>query len=67
MQSAHIEIFADAHVAEQIATFRRLNDAAARDRRRRAALQARALAADVAAIRHEARDRVEQGGLARPV
>ena len=67
MLTTQIEIFAHAHLAEQLAGFRALHDAAAGNPRRTHAAQLFAAPDNFAAVGQEARNRVEQGGLAGAV
>src|SRR5690348_18290247 len=67
MLPAKVEIFAYRHLAEQLARFRALHEAAAGDLRRCRAAQLLAVARDLAAVGQEARDGVEQCGLAGAV
>src|SRR5579883_1278144 len=67
MLAAEIEILLHRHVAEELARLGTLDDAAARDRRRAQAAEALIVPADLALMRHEARDRVEKRRLAGAV
>ena len=67
MAAAELEIFAHAHMAEQLAGFRAMHHAGAGDLRRRQSLEVLPGKADRAAVRHEPGDGVEQRGLAGAV
>src|SRR3569832_1712770 len=64
MLSAQVEIFAYGHFTEQFTRFRALHDTFTRDAGRAGAAERCAVPDDIPAIGQEARDRVEQRGLA---
>src|ERR1700690_4199955 len=64
MLAAEIEIFAHAHLAEQLPRFRALHDAASRDTGRTDAAQFFAVPDNFTGVRQKTRNGIEQRGLA---
>src|SRR4051794_10449417 len=63
MLAAEVEVLPNGHVAEEFACLRAVDDTVARDRRTGPPSERGARPDDVAGIRHEAGDGVEQRGL----